>query len=105
VYCDNVSTVYLSANPVHHRRTKHIELDIHFVREQVALRRIRVLHVPTSQQFADIMTKGLPTSSFKEFRSSLCVGSGDASTAGGILYIYTRPPPLLYIRGCGGSTV
>ncbi|KAK1650367.1 hypothetical protein QYE76_068172 [Lolium multiflorum] len=37
VYCDNVSAVYLSANPVHHRRTKHIELDIHFVREQVAL--------------------------------------------------------------------
>ncbi|XP_051205815.1 uncharacterized mitochondrial protein AtMg00810-like [Lolium perenne] len=33
VYCDNVSAVYLSANPVHHRLTKHIELDIHFVRE------------------------------------------------------------------------
>ena len=49
VYCDNVSAVYLSANPVHHRRTKHIELDIHFVREQVALGRIRVLHVPTAQ--------------------------------------------------------
>ena len=42
VYCDNVSAVYLSANPVHHRRTKHIELDIHFVREQVALGHIRV---------------------------------------------------------------
>ena len=57
VYCDNVSAVYLSANPVHHRRTKHIELDIHFVREQVALGRVRVLHVPTAQQFADVMTK------------------------------------------------
>ena len=62
VYCDNVSAVYLSANPVHHRRTKHIELDIHFVREQVALGRIRVLHDLTAQQFADVMTKGLPTS-------------------------------------------
>lgn len=49
VYCDNVSAVYLSANPVHHRWTKHIELDIHFVREQVALGRVRVLHVLTSQ--------------------------------------------------------
>ena len=29
VYCDNVSVVYLAANPVHHRQTKHIELDIH----------------------------------------------------------------------------
>nr|XP_020198472.1 uncharacterized mitochondrial protein AtMg00810-like [Aegilops tauschii subsp. strangulata] len=82
VYCDNVSAVYLSANPVHHRRTKHIEIDIHFVHEQVALGRVRVLDVPTSQQFADVMTKGLPTSVFEEFRSSLCV-SDDASTAGG----------------------
>ena len=81
VYCDNVSMVYLSANPVHHRRTKHIELDIHFVREQVALGRIQVLHVPTAQQFTDVMTKGLPTSTFEEFRSSLCV-TGAASTAG-----------------------
>nr|XP_020162313.1 uncharacterized mitochondrial protein AtMg00810-like [Aegilops tauschii subsp. strangulata] len=48
VYCDNVSAVYLSANLVHHRQAKHIELDIHFVREQVALGHIRVLHVPTS---------------------------------------------------------
>nr|XP_020160967.2 uncharacterized mitochondrial protein AtMg00810-like [Aegilops tauschii subsp. strangulata] len=68
VYCDNVSAVYLSANPVHQRRTKHIELDIHFVREQVALGRVRVLHVPTTQQFADVMTKGLPTPVFEEFR-------------------------------------
>jgi hypothetical protein len=37
VYCDNVSAVYMTANPVHHRRTKHIEIDIHFVREKVAL--------------------------------------------------------------------
>ena len=83
VYCDNVSAVYLSVNPVHHRRTKHIELDIHFVREQVALGKVRVLHVPTTQQFADIMTKGLPTPVFEEFRSSLC-DSGDAWTAGGV---------------------
>jgi hypothetical protein len=82
VYCDNVSAVYLSANPVHHRRTKHIEFNIHFV--CVALGRIRVLHVPSSQQFADIMTKGLPMASFEDFRSSLCVSSGDALTAGGV---------------------
>lgn len=87
VYCDNVSAVYLSANPVHHRRTKHIELDIHFVREQVALGRVRVLHVPTAQQFADVMTKGLPAPVFEEFRSSLCVSS-DASTAGGVEYVF-----------------
>lgn len=50
-YCDNVSVVYMSANPVHHKRTKHIELDIHFVRERVQLGDLRVLlHVPTGEQ-------------------------------------------------------
>ena len=50
-YCYNISSVYMAANPVHHRRTKHIQLDIHFVREKVALGQLRVLHVPTAQQF------------------------------------------------------
>ncbi|GJW53143.1 ribonuclease H-like domain-containing protein [Tanacetum coccineum] len=36
VYCDNVSAIYLTANPVRHQRTKHIEIDIHFVRDMVA---------------------------------------------------------------------
>ena len=73
----------MAANPVHHRRTKHIELDIHFVREKVALGQLRVLHVPTTQQFADVMTKGLPTAAFEEFRSSLCIRLPDAQTAAG----------------------
>jgi hypothetical protein len=37
VYCDNVSAVYMIVNPVRHRRTKHIKIDIHFVSEKVAL--------------------------------------------------------------------
>ncbi|GKD81662.1 ribonuclease H-like domain-containing protein [Tanacetum coccineum] len=45
VYCENVSDVYMSANPVQHQRTKHIEIDIHFVRDFVASRQVRVLHV------------------------------------------------------------
>jgi hypothetical protein len=75
VYCDNVSAVYLSSNPVQHQRTKHIEIDLHFVREKVALGQVRVLHVPTTSQYADVFTKGLPTSLFQEFRSSLTVSS------------------------------
>ena len=35
IYCDNVSVVYLSGNPVYHQRTKHIEMDIHFVHKKV----------------------------------------------------------------------
>ncbi|GJV46049.1 ribonuclease H-like domain-containing protein [Tanacetum coccineum] len=52
-----------------HQRTKHIEIDIHFVREYVASGQVRVLHVPSRFQYADIFTKGLPTALFLEFRS------------------------------------
>jgi hypothetical protein len=76
VYCDNVSAVYLSTNPVQHQRTKHVEIDLHFVRDRVAIGEVRVLHVPTTSQFADIFTKGLPSSTFTAFRSSLNITGG-----------------------------
>jgi hypothetical protein len=70
---------------VQHRRTKHIELDIHFVREKVAIGAVRVLHVPSNSQYADIFTKGLPTALFQEFRSSLRVATPPSSGCGGVL--------------------
>ncbi|XP_022019884.2 uncharacterized mitochondrial protein AtMg00810-like [Helianthus annuus] len=82
VYYDNVSAVYLSGNPVQHQRTKHIELDIHFVREQVHKGHISVLHVSSRHQIADIFTKGLPHVLFDDFRSSLSIRPPFASTAG-----------------------
>ncbi|GJY06859.1 ribonuclease H-like domain-containing protein [Tanacetum coccineum] len=84
VYCDNVSAVYLSCNPVQHQRTKHIEIDIYFVRGLVAAGQVRVLHVPSRYQFADIFTKGLPSYLFEEFRSSLSVRCPPAQTAGNV---------------------
>jgi hypothetical protein len=68
IYCDNISVVYLSTNPVQHQRMKHME--------KVAIGQVRVLHVPTTSQFAGIFMKGLPSSVFNEFRSSLnmCCG-------------------------------
>jgi hypothetical protein len=82
VYCDNVSTIYMSKNPIQHQRTKHVEIDLHFVQERVALGDVQVLHVPTTSQFTDIFTKGLPSLVFTEFRSSLNVWAPDDSTAG-----------------------
>ncbi|KAK9048824.1 hypothetical protein SSX86_032209 [Deinandra increscens subsp. villosa] len=80
VYCDNVSAVYLSGNPVQHQRTKHVEMDIHFVREKVQLGHIRVLHIPSPHQYADIFTKGLPRYLFDTFRSSLNVFASPRSS-------------------------
>jgi hypothetical protein len=75
--------MYLSTNFVQHQRTKHVEIDLYFIREKVAIDQVRVLHVPTTSQFADIFTKGLPYSVFNEFRSSLNICSGGVVTAGG----------------------
>nr|GEX66984.1 ribonuclease H-like domain-containing protein [Tanacetum cinerariifolium] len=80
VYCDNVSAVYLSSNPVQHQRTKHIEIDIHFVQDLVAAGQVRVLHVPSLYQYADIFTKGLPSTLFEDFRTSLSVWCPPALT-------------------------
>nr|GEW11499.1 ribonuclease H-like domain-containing protein [Tanacetum cinerariifolium] len=81
VYRDNVSATYLSANPVQHQRTKHIEIDIHFVRDLVTAGQVRVLHVPSRYQYADIFTKGLPSALFEDFHSSLSVRLSSARTA------------------------
>nr|GEU56655.1 hypothetical protein [Tanacetum cinerariifolium] len=82
VYCDNVSVVYLFTNPIQHQRTKHIEIDIYFVRDYVASGQVRVLHVPYRFQYADIFTKGLPSALFLEFRFSLNVRRPPVPTAG-----------------------
>ncbi|KAG4946353.1 hypothetical protein JHK87_042360 [Glycine soja] len=82
VYCDNVSAIYLSGNPIQHQRTKHIEMDIHFVREKVAKGDVRVLHVPSRYQIVGIFTKGLPHILFEDFRASLSVREPPVSTAG-----------------------
>ncbi|KAK4356001.1 hypothetical protein RND71_024972 [Anisodus tanguticus] len=82
VYCDNISVIYLSGNPVQHERTKHIEMDIHFVREKVARGHVRVCHVPSRYQVADIFTKGLSAVLFEDFRDSLCVRRPPAMNAG-----------------------
>jgi hypothetical protein len=63
IYCDNVNDAYFT-NLVQHQRIKHIEIDFHFVYERVAVRDVRVLHYPTTSQFTDIFTKGLPSSVF-----------------------------------------
>nr|GEX86043.1 ribonuclease H-like domain-containing protein [Tanacetum cinerariifolium] len=65
VYYDNVNSIYMSANPVQHQQTKHIEIDIYFLRDMVTAGQVRVLHVPSRYQYANIFTKGLPSALFE----------------------------------------
>jgi hypothetical protein len=68
IYCDNEGAVALSKNPEFHSRTKHIDIQWHFVREKVAEGRIELQRVSTANQAADGFTKGLPRELFTKFR-------------------------------------
>lgn len=71
IHCDNVSAISLSLNPIFHARTKHIEVDYHFVREKNARKQIVLRFVSTKDQAADIFTKGLHPVRVKFLQSKL----------------------------------
>ncbi|RVW44140.1 Retrovirus-related Pol polyprotein from transposon RE1 [Vitis vinifera] len=67
LHCDNKATIIISHNPVQHDKTKHIEVDRHFIKEKIEKRIICMTYIPTNEQLADIFTKGLQKSSFEDF--------------------------------------
>uniref|UniRef100_A0A2N9ID50 non-specific serine/threonine protein kinase n=1 Tax=Fagus sylvatica TaxID=28930 RepID=A0A2N9ID50_FAGSY len=83
IWCDNTSALALASNPVFHGRTKHIEVDYHFVREKVVCGDISIQFISTDDQIADIFTKALPSPRFHRLSSKLLVCSTDHSFEGG----------------------
>jgi len=71
IWCDNLSAIAITANPVLHSRTKHMELDIYFVREHLMKNKVQINHIPSTYQVADILTKPLSKQSFIKPRENL----------------------------------
>ena len=73
LYVDNKSTIALSKNPVHHDRSKHIDIRYHYIRDCVEEGKIEVNYICTDDQLADILTKSLGRQKFTEMRGRIGV--------------------------------
>jgi hypothetical protein len=58
--CDNKSAMDMCHNPIQHDRTKHIAINRHYIKDHIEKGNIRLLHVGTKDQLADILTKAVP---------------------------------------------
>ena len=68
LWCDNLSATYLSVNPIFHARTKHVEVNYHFVHDKIAKKGILIHFIFSKDQLADIFIKPLFTASCNNFR-------------------------------------
>ena len=68
---DDISSINLTKNPIHHSRTKHIEVKHHFVRDHVAKGDIVLNYVESKSNLADIFTKPLPELEFSALRRQI----------------------------------
>ena len=73
LWCDNIGATYLIANPLFHARTKHIEIDVHFVRDLVSTKALSICFISSKDQVADTFTKPLPTPKFNVLCDTLNV--------------------------------
>jgi hypothetical protein len=71
LWCDNLGATYLSANPVFHARTKHIEVDYHFVRERVVRKQLDIQFISSKDQLTDGFTKPLSAEKLSNFQYNL----------------------------------
>ena len=84
ILCIDIKATYLAANPILHARTKHVEIDYHFVQERVLQRSLFVQFTPSDDQFVDCMSKPFSTQRFITLRSKLTVLTRPMSLRGDV---------------------
>ena len=73
IYCDNKAAISIAHNPVLHDRTKHIEVDKHFIKEKIDAGIICMPYLPTTEQIVDVLTKGLHKKQFEKLIGKLAM--------------------------------
>ena len=75
IWTDSQSAIALAHNPEHHARTKHIDIQYHFVREALLDKQVDMRYIPTERQIADGLTKPLDPTKFESFLKGLGLAS------------------------------
>ncbi|CAK5265854.1 unnamed protein product, partial [Mycena citricolor] len=68
---DNMGTIAFAHNSGFHARSKHIDIRYHFIRDTITSHEVSVSHVPTNENAADILTKGLARNKHEHFIEAL----------------------------------
>lgn len=73
LFCDNLSAINISKNPIQHSRTKHIDIHHHFVKELVEDKIVNLKHIAIEKQLVDIFFKALDATQFEKIRRALAI--------------------------------
>lgn len=91
IWCDNIIASVLASNPIHHAQTKHIQINIHFVRDKVLDGQLEIRYVPSIDKIVDCLMISLFHTQFSQSSNQTCRSFTLLLVCGGMLRKKQRP--------------
>ena len=88
LYCENKLAISIAHNPIHYDRTKHMEINQHFIKEKLESRLICIPYIASNGQLSNFLTKGLSSSTFQSILGKLRMENIFEPAWGGVLKLY-----------------